>query len=72
MGKRFPILREHRHRSLIVNAVTTYMGDRRDRLRAAGLLHEHFLFTTEDADTVAHRMADYLAGRAPAFEARRL
>lgn len=71
-GKRFPILREYRHRNLILNAVTTYMGDRRDKLRACGLVHEHFLFTSEDAATVHTRIAAYRTGATPAFEVRRL
>lgn len=72
LGKRFPILREYRHRNLILNAVTTYMGDRRDKLRAAGLAHGHFLFTTEDAATVHDRIGAYRTGASPTFEARRL
>ena len=47
MGKKFPVLREYPHRSLILNAVPTYMGDRTDDLRRYGVLWEHFLFTTE-------------------------
>lgn len=48
-GEKFPILREHPHRSVILNSAITYMGDKQRDLRAAGLNNLHFLFTTESA-----------------------
>jgi putative protease len=66
MGKRFPILREWRHRNIIFNSVPTYMGDKKAELRAAGIRAEHFIFSSESAEEVvrmlsAHKRGDELA-----------
>ena len=44
-GTKFPMLREYRHRNLILNSAVTYMGDRQNELR--GIPSQHFIFTTE-------------------------
>ena len=62
MGKRFPILREWRHRNIIFNSVPTYMGDKKDELRAARIRSEHFVFTSESADTIAKMLRAYERG----------
>ena len=49
-GARFPLIREYRHRNLILNSAVTYMGDRQNELR--GLLSQHFIFTTETAEEI--------------------
>jgi putative protease len=46
-GVRFPILREYRHRNLILNSVPTYLADRRDILTALCGAPECYLFTVE-------------------------
>ena len=47
MGKRFPVLRVRDHRSMIVNCLPTYMGDKPDALSAAHVTGEHYIFTSE-------------------------
>lgn len=47
MGKRFPVLRVRDHRSMIVNCLPTYMGDRADALSSAHITAEHYIFTCE-------------------------
>ena len=51
-GEHFPILRLPPHRNLVYNSRTTVMSDRRAELLRAGLVHGHFLFTTESPDQV--------------------
>ena len=45
-GVVFPILREG-GRDIVFNSLPTYMGDRKELLRAAGIGNEHFIFTLE-------------------------
>lgn len=47
MGKKFPVLRVWKHRSMIVNCLPTYMGDKADALRDARVTQEHWIFTSE-------------------------
>ena len=44
-GVAFPMIREYKHRTLILNSAVTYMGDRRGELR--GVYGTHFIFTIE-------------------------
>ncbi len=60
-GVKFPILREYKHRNLILNSAVTYMGDRASDIRG---LPEHFIFTTESAREVGDVMRAYDAGLA--------
>lgn len=60
-GARFPILREHPHRNLILNAAITYMGDRQQELDRAQICRRHFLFTTETAEEAAALIRHYRA-----------
>ena len=53
-GVQFPILKEG-GRDIIFNSLPTYMGDRKKLLKDAGLLNEHYVFSTEgpkECDTV--------------------
>ena len=45
-GKRFPLIRENEHRTLVLNSEYTYMADRVGDVLSRGL-SEHFIFTTE-------------------------
>ncbi len=71
-GKRFPMLREYKHRNLIFNSTVTYMGDARDKLLAAGLQHFHFIFSIESASDIALALRSYKAARPLPFEVRRM
>ena len=51
-GERFPIIRESRHRNIILNSAVTYMGDKRAELSKMGLFHSHLLFTTESGSKI--------------------
>jgi len=62
-GERFPIMREHPHRSVILNSVVTYMGDRQRELRAAGMQSLHFLFTCERAEEALAALSAFDAER---------
>ena len=52
-GEKFPIIREYNHRNLILNSRLTYMGDKRDELRGAGLSAHHFIFSIESAREIS-------------------
>lgn len=60
-GKSFPLMREYKHRTLVLNSEITYMADRRDELSRAGL-SEHFIFTRESADTVRRVLSAFDKG----------
>lgn len=71
-GAKFPIIREYGHRNLILNSRPTYMGDKRDELRAAKISHAHFIFTTESAKEIETVMRAYKSGRSLSGEVRRI
>ena len=58
-GEKFPMIREHEHRNLILNSRVTYMGDRAEELRRAGLLGGHFIFSVETAKEAKEAIAAY-------------
>jgi putative protease len=68
----FPVLREWKHRSLILNSVPVYMGDRKEELLRNGLLAEHFLFTTESREEIRQILLAYERGSAPRGIVRRM
>ena len=61
-GTKFPMIREYRHRNLILNSAVTYMGDKRDELR--GIRGEHFIFTKENAGEISAVISAYRKGLA--------
>lgn len=61
-GTKFPMIREYRHRNLILNSAVTYMGDKRDELR--GIRGEHFIFTKENASEISAVINAYKKGSA--------
>lgn len=64
-GVRFPMLRAGDGECLIVNANPVFMADRRDDLVRAGLSHEVYLFTVEDAGEVDRVIEAYKNGYPP-------
>ena len=48
----FPVLREWKHRNIIVNSLPLSMTDREEELEKANLTSRHFIFTTETPDEV--------------------
>ena len=71
-GAKFPILREYGHRNIILNSRPTYMGDRKEELKTAKILHEHFLFTTETAKEAEGVLISYEKGLSLHGEVRRI
>ncbi len=69
-GMRFPVLREHAHRSLILNSLPTYMGDKKSEL--FGISHEHFIFSVEDARQIRRILSAYREGAPLAEKVRRI
>ena len=68
----FPVLREWQHRSTIYNSLPTYMADRADRLADAGIICQHFIFSTESAARVNDVIEAYKTGAAPDGTVRRI
>ena len=61
-GERFPVIREFKHRNIILNSAVTYMADKRDELNKMALYHSHLLFTVERSPEIikvlrAHKSA---------------
>jgi len=71
-GAKFPILREYGHRNIILNSRHTYMGDKKEELKAAKISHEHFLFTTETSREVESVILSYKKGVSLSQEVRRI
>jgi putative protease len=71
-GARFPMRREWEHRTLIFNSTITYMGDKREELRRAGLSWEHFIFSSETADEIVDIITRYNKGAPPSGAVRRM
>lgn len=71
-GMRFPVLREAAHRSLILNSLPTYMGDRKDELSRAKILHRHFIFSTERVDEIRSVLYAWREGAPLSSKVRRI
>lgn len=71
-GVRFPMMREFRHRNLILNSVPTYLADRPAILAEAGSPRECYLFTIEKEKEIATVIAASRAGKPLAGAVRRL
>ncbi|MBE6633216.1 MAG: U32 family peptidase [Ruminococcaceae bacterium] len=71
-GAIFPILREWKHRSLIVNSLPTCMSDRRDALVRNRLENQHFLFYTETPREVDRVIDCFGAGKPLGEPVRRI
>ena len=71
-GISFPVLREWQHRSLILNSVPLYMGDRKAELLRYRISQWHFLFTTESKEEILRILNAYEKGLPPKGEVRRL
>jgi collagenase-like PrtC family protease len=62
MKERFPILREWKHRNLIMNSQPTYMGDKRSELASYGIRHEHVIISSESVPEACELMHAYNSG----------
>ena len=61
-GESFPVLREWKHRCLVLNSRVTYMADRLDKLTSRGSVAEHMIFSTESAGEAARILRAYASG----------
>ncbi len=61
-GERFPIMREFRHRNLILNSVVTYMGDKRELLAKNRIGSYHFIFSSERPEAVGRSVSAFKQG----------
>jgi len=61
-GVKFPIIREFKHRNLILNSAVTYLGDRGRTLQYFD--REHYLFTVESPYEVERIIKAYKKGEA--------
>ena len=59
LGMRFPMLREYKHRNIIFNSAPTYMGDKKNELRAARIRSTHFIFSSESVDECRDLLSRY-------------
>jgi putative protease len=48
----FPVIREWKHRNVILNSLPLSMTDKEEDLRRANISSRHFIFTTEDSNAV--------------------
>ena len=71
-GVSFPVLREWEHRNVIYNSLPTSMSDRQDQLLKAGIVAQHFLFSTETPDEVDEVIQLWKKGEALPYPVRRI
>ena len=62
-GERFPIIREWKHRNLILNSRVTYMADKLAEIRSRGAFSEHYIFSIETEDEISKIIESYKTGR---------
>lgn len=69
-GTHFPVLRTHRHRSIVFNSLPTYVGDQAHVLRTLSPLGRHLIFSTENAVEIKRVLRAFSEGL-PLGEVRR-
>lgn len=62
-GVAFPMIREWRHRNIILNSAVTYMADRAEELRRAHLGISHFILTDESVRDISSVISGYKSAR---------
>ncbi|MBQ9468055.1 MAG: U32 family peptidase [Clostridia bacterium] len=70
-GVVFPVLREC-GRDIVFNSLPTYMGDRKQLLKAAGIENEHYIFTVEGPNECRTVLDYYQKGLPTKKEVRRI
>ena len=68
----FPLLPIYGHRTRLYNSLPTYMGDRPDTLREAGITAEHLIFTVETKEQTEEVLTSLRAAAPLAQAVRRL
>ncbi len=62
-GESFPLMREYKHRNLILNSKTTYIGDRQDELTRYRIHSSHLIFTVESGEEICSAIENYTEGK---------
>jgi putative protease len=62
-GEKFPMMREHGHRNLILNSKVTYIGDKPEELSRNRIFSSHLLFTVESAEQICSAIKSYTEGK---------
>ena len=70
-GAKFPMIREYKHRNLILNSAITYMGDRMAELEKYPLRHMLYI-SCEDESEAAELLRSYFDGRRLNCDIRRI
>ncbi len=71
-GVVFPVLREHQHRSVVVNSLVTSMSDKHDDLARHRLTNTHFIFTVESPSEVDRVITAFKSGKPLDDKVRRI
>ena len=71
-GVVFPVVREWKHRNVVLNSLPTCMSDRADQLAQYGILNQHYLFTLETSREVDRVIEAYRCGTPMEGESRRI
>ena len=71
-GEKFPIMREYKHRNLILNSLPTYMGDKKEELSSFRLNSHHFIFTTETGEEIVRLLSAHKKGAELPLKVRRV
>lgn len=61
-GISFPIIREYKHRNLILNSAITYVGDKKSELSKYKINKIHFLFTKENSRAILSAIEKFELG----------
>ncbi len=61
-GEKFPMLREFKHRNIILNSAVTYMGDKRAELSKNRIASYHFIFSNEREDDIENILRSFARG----------
>ena len=71
-GAAFPVLRTFDHRSVVYNSLATGMSDMSDKLRAAGIFGQHFVFSVESLEESRRVIEAYREGKPLGVPVRRM
>ena len=58
-GAKFPIMREYKHRNLILNCTPTYMADKKEELKRYSVEGGHFIFSIENKAEITAVISAY-------------
>ena len=71
-GAAFPVLRTFDHRSVVYNSLATGLSDMTDKLLAAGIFGQHFVFSVESLEESRRVIEAYREGKPLGVPVRRM